>query len=295
MDVDAATVPLEELDRLWDFDDPAGSEQRFLALLPRARQERDGAFLGEVLTQLARAQGLQRRFGEADRTLDEGAAAVRADDERGRVRLLLERGRVANSARREGYGRLQFTEAWERARAVGEDGLAVDAAHMLGIVEPPESAREWNERAMELAQTSPDPRARRWFGSLANNMGWTRHDAGDYDEALSLFQVALEERRRDGTPNQVRIARWCVGRCLRSLGRVEEALAEQQVLAAELDAAGEVDGYVDEEVGECLLALGRGDEAGLYFSRAYAELSGDAGLQATEPERLEHLRSLGTP
>ena len=48
MDVDAATVPLEELDRLWDFDDPAGSEQRFLALLPRARHERDGAFLGEV-------------------------------------------------------------------------------------------------------------------------------------------------------------------------------------------------------------------------------------------------------
>ena len=185
MDVDAATVPLEELDRLWDFDDPAGSEQRFLALLPRARHERDGAFLGEVLTQLARAQGLQRRFGEADRTLDEAASALRPDDERGRVRLLLERGRVANSAGRAGRGAAQFADAWERARAEGEDALAVDAAHMLGIVEPPESAREWNERAMQLARTSPDPRARRWVGSLASNMGWARHEAGDYDQALA--------------------------------------------------------------------------------------------------------------
>ena len=295
MDVDAATVPLEELDRLWDFDDPAGSEQRFLALLPRARHERDGAFLGEVLTQLARAQGLQRRFGEADRTLDEAASALRPDDERGRVRLLLERGRVANSAGRAGRGAAQFADAWERARAAGEDALAVDAAHMLGIVEPPESAWEWNERAMQLARTSPDPRARRWVGSLANNMGWARHEAGDYDQALALFQVALEERRREGTANQVRIARWCVARCLRSLGRVEEALAEQQALAAELEAEGEVDGYVDEELAECLLALGRGDDARAHFSRAYTELSGDAGLQANEPERLERLRSLGTP
>jgi tetratricopeptide (TPR) repeat protein len=293
MDVDAATVPLEELDRLWDFDDPVASEQRFLALLPRARRERDGAFLGEALTQLARAQGLQRRFEEADRTLDEAAAAMRPDDERGNVRLLLERGRVANSSGREGRGAGPFADAWERARAGGEDALAIDAAHMLGIVEPPESAWEWNERAMQLARTSPDPRARRWVGSLANNMGWARHEEGDHDQALSLFQVALEERRREGTANQVRIARWCVARCLRSLGRVEEALAEQQALAAGLEAEGEIDGYVDEELGECLLALGRGDDARAHFSRAYAELSGDAGLRANEPDRLERLRSLG--
>lgn len=295
MDVDAATVPLDELDRLWDFDDPAGSERRFVALVPRARVEHDGARLAELLTQLARAQGLQRRFEDADRTLDEAAATLRPHDDRGRVRLLLERGRVANTAGRDDRGAAQFAEAWERARAAGEDALAVDAAHMLGIVEPPERAWEWNGRAMELARTSPDPSARRWVGSLANNMGWARHEAGDYERALALFEVALEERRRDGTANQVRIARWSAARCLRSLGRVEEALAEQRTLAAELDAAGEVDGYVDEELGECLLALGRGDEARPFFSRAYTELSGDPGLRTNEPERLERLRSLGAP
>ena len=126
-------------------------------------------------------------------------------------------------------------------------------------------------------------------------MGWARHEAGDYDEALSLFQVALEERRREGTANQVRIARWCVARCLRSLGRLEQALAEQQALAAELEAEGDVDGYVDEELGECLLALGRSDEARPYFSHAYAELSGNSEIRANEPERLERLRSLVPP
>jgi hypothetical protein len=95
-------------------------------------------------------------------------------------------------------------------------------------------------------------------------------------------------------PNtRTRIARWCVARCLRSLGCVGEALAEQRALAADLEAAGEVDGYIDEEIGECLLALGRDDEARPFLGRAYAELSGDAGLQADKPERLACLRSPG--
>jgi hypothetical protein len=37
---------------------------------------------------------------------------------------------------------------------------------------------------------------------------------------------------------------------------------------AELDALGETDGYVLEEIAECLLALGRGDEARPLFARA---------------------------
>jgi tetratricopeptide (TPR) repeat protein len=188
---------------------------------------------------------------------------------------------------------MSFLEAWALARVAGEDALAVDAAHMLGIVEPGHEGWAWNQRAMGLARSSPAPGARRWIASLANNMGWARHDAGRYGEALELFRLALDERRREGESRRTRIARWCVARCLRSLDRVEEALTEQRSIAAELEAAGEVDGFVDEEIGACLLALGRVDEARPFLGRAYAELSGDAGLQADEPERLERLRSLG--
>ena len=282
------TVPLSELDALWSFDDPASSERAFGVVAARARVESDGAFLAEALTQLARAQGLQERFDDARRTLDEAESALRRDDGRARIRLLLERGRVANSSGADGRGSASFLEAWELARTAGEDALAVDAAHMLGIVEPPDEAWSWNERAMELAGASSDPGARRWVGSLANNMGWARHEAGRYDDALELFRIALDERHATGSPDQIGIARWCVARCLRSLGRFDEALAEQRALAGELTAARLEDGYVDEEIGECLLALGRDEEARPSFARAAELLAGDP---AVTPERLERLRA----
>jgi tetratricopeptide (TPR) repeat protein len=210
------------------------------------------------------------------------------------VRLLLERGRVQRFEKRDDLGRAAFVEAWELARAANEDSLAVDAAHMLGIVEPPDVAREWNERAMELARTSPDPAARRWVGSLANNMGWAHHERGDDDGAIALFEVARDEWLADGREGRARIARWSVARCLRSRGDVEDALAAQEALLAELDELGETDGYVLEEIGECLLTLGRADDARPFFARAHAELGDDPQLRADEPERLERLRVLGT-
>jgi hypothetical protein len=51
-------VPLDRLDELWDFGDPAASERRFLALGSLAEQEDGGAQLAELLTQVARAPGL---------------------------------------------------------------------------------------------------------------------------------------------------------------------------------------------------------------------------------------------
>ena len=291
--MDPATVPLDELDGLWNFDDPAASERRFRALLPRARTENDGAYLAETLTQLARAQGLQRRFEDAERTLADAERALGPDDGRARVRLLLERGRVQRFEGREGLGRVAFLEAWDLARAVGQDGLAVDAAHMLGLVEPPDEAWRWNERAMELARRSEAPAARRWIGSLANNMGWARHEAGDDTGAIALFEVSRVAFLADGRDDRARVARWSIARCRRARGDVEAALAYQESLLVELEAAGERAGYVFEEIAECLLALGREDEARPHFARAYAELSQDIRLEASHPERLERLRRLG--
>jgi tetratricopeptide (TPR) repeat protein len=283
VDGDPATVPLAELDLVWDFDDPAESERRFAALLPRARDENDGVFLVEALTQLARARGLRRRFDEADATLDAADAALRPDDDRGRIRIALERGRVANTAGRGGRGRSSFLSAWGLARTAGEDALAVDAAHMLGIVESGDEAERWNERAMELASSSPDPNARRWVGSIANNRGWARHEAGDVDGAIALFELARDDWLADGRVGRARVARWSIARCLRSRGHVDEALAAQERLLAELDDAGETDGYVLEEIAECLLALGRRDDARPFFARAHAELAYYPQLLRDEP------------
>ena len=112
-------------------------------------------------------------------------------------------------------------------------GLAVDAAHMLAIVDAPPGEPTWHERALDLADTSPQPAARRWRGSLWNNIGWARFEAGDLDGALAAFETALAARREQAQPKETRIAEWCVARCLRAQGRVTEALAIQERLADE--------------------------------------------------------------
>jgi tetratricopeptide (TPR) repeat protein len=284
---------LPEFDSLWDYDRPAEAEARFRELLPAARESGDKAYLAELLTQIARAQGLQRRFDDAHHTLDEAESLLPADAARPRIRYLLERGRVFNSAGKKDLARPLFLLAWETARAAGEDAYAADAAHMMGIVEPAERQLEWNLKALELAENSSDPQTQRWCGSLYNNIGWTYHDLGQYEDALKMFQRSVAWRESRGERREAQIARWTVARALRSLGRVTEALDMQRALQTELAADGVTDGYVPEEIGECLLLLGQPEEARPYFANAYAQLSKDEWLVANETARLERLKQLG--
>lgn len=279
-------------DELWDYNQPADTEQKFRARLPAA--EADPDYHAQLLTQIARAQGLQRNFEAAHRTLDliepmlADLAAPRA-----RIRYFLERGRVFNSSQYKERASELFQQAYALACSVGEDFYAVDAAHMLGLSEPPDKQLEWSLKALELAEHSADPRTRHWRGSLYNNIGWTYHDQGHYEQALSLFERALAWREAQGQANETRIARWCVGRALRSLNQLEDALAIQRKLLEEHERSASRDGYVFEELAECLLAFGRAAEAAPYFAQAYAELSPDPWLAINEPARLERLKRLG--
>lgn len=283
-----------DFDSLWDFNDAAGSEAKFRDLLPdHGAAEFDSDWHRELLTQIARAKGLQRKFDEARRTLDAVEKQLDKASNRVHVRYLLERGRVLNSSKQPDEAKPLFLAAWTRARAAGEDAFAVDAAHMLGIVETGDAAIEWNRKALELAERSTEPKARKWAGSLHNNLGWSHHGSGDFDEALHHFERALECRVEQGDRNEVLIARWCLARCLRSLGQFGEALAIQEALAEEHANAGTSDGYVFEELAECQLELGNPDGARSDFAKAYAELSQDPWLVDNEPERIDRLRRLG--
>ncbi|MCA9728546.1 MAG: tetratricopeptide repeat protein [Candidatus Eisenbacteria bacterium] len=283
-----------DFDALWDYDHPAETEARFRELLAQSDPTEESYRL-QLETQIARSLGLQQLFSEAHEVLDEVDRAVAtspADLRLVRVRSLLERGRAFNSAGSADQARVPFERAWDLAREIGADGYAVDAAHMMAIVETGEDAVPWFERGVALAEASTDSTARRWLGPLYNNLGWTFHDAGDYDRALVVFERSLAWREARKDTVETRIAKWCVGRCLRSLGRLDEALSLQRALSRELEAAGAEDGYVDEELGECLLALGRPAEAAPRFARAYVLLSQDLWLVRDEPARLARLREL---
>lgn len=234
----------------WDFAQPALSERRFREQAADA----EGADAEEWLTQVARALGLQRRFEEAHTVLDGLAADVPVVA----ARLDLERGRLLRSSGDEPAARPHFESAAVRARAAGAEALEVDALHMVALVAAPEEQVDLTRAALDVARAARDPRARDWDASLLNNLGMAHVEAGDHAAALAAFEEALEARVRIGDDARTRVARWMVGWTLRLLGRTEEALAVQQALRSELDAAGEHDPHVDEE----LALLGAGQPAG---------------------------------
>ncbi len=288
-----AAMPAD-LDALLDFGDPAGSEAAYRALLPAAEAEGADAALC-LWTRIARTQGLQGRFDDARATLDrtQAAAATAADPPAGAevfVRLSLERGRMLNSGGDPARSAPLFEDALARADAAGLSGLAVDAMHMLGIVLPPDDALDWNLKAIARAEASDDPAARRWLGALYNNTGWTFMDRGEAARALPLFEKGVAWREQAGAPGPLRIARWTVARAWRELGRCEEALPVLEALQVEWEAAGSPDGYVFEELGECLWALDRKEEARPHLATAWRLLSDDAWLVEHEAERLQSLR-----
>jgi tetratricopeptide (TPR) repeat protein len=289
--LDGVTGP-DAFHELWDHHAPDESERRLRDRLAEVEAGDDADLHAQLLTQIARAEGLQRRFDEAHATLDAVEGMLTDDTPVARARCFLERGRVLNSSGEPDRSRPLFRAAWKASREAAAEYHAIDAAHMLGIVEPPEEARRWNERALEMAERATDPRSRHWIGSVANNIGWALHGAGDFAGALAMFERARAGREEEGAAGGIRVARWCIARCLRSLGRLDDALARQQALAAENEAAGQADGYVDEELGECLLALGRAAEACPHFARAHERLSADAWLAENDAPRLARIRSL---
>ena len=283
---------LPDFDALWDYDHPDQSEARFCEILLQFPED-DPAFL-ELLTQIARAQGLQRKFDHAHQTLDQVERRLGEVSSRPKIRYLLERGRVFNFSGKPEHAGPLFEQAVDLAKQLQEDFYAVDALHMLAIVASPEHSLVLNQEAIQMAESSPQEKARNWLGSLYNNTGWSYHDMGNYTAALEIFEKAEAWQRSKGRISQTRIATWSVARTLRSLGRVEEALSKQMALQKEFDSSGEEsDGYVLEEIGECLLLLNRAEEARPYFHKAYELLSQDLWLAETEPERLARLKELG--
>jgi len=280
-----------DFDSLWDYSNPHQTETRFREILLQVPED-NLAYL-ELLTQIARAQGLQQKYDRAHQTLDQVERRLGKYASRARVRYLLERGRVLNSSGHAEEARPFFQQALNMATELTEDFYMVDAIHMLAIVAPHGSSLYLNLRAIRMAEASSQTKARNWLGSLYNNTGWSYHDMGEYQSALKMFEKAEAARREQGRGPEIRIARWCVARALRSLNRIEEALADQMDLHAEFEAEGEDDGYVYEEIGECLLALNRGEEARPYFDMAHKLLSQDTWLAEKEPERLSRLKELG--
>jgi tetratricopeptide (TPR) repeat protein len=258
---------------LWNYDDPAASELRFRELIKSASAD-DAAILE---TQIARTFGLRRRFDEARALLSRLEPRLPTLSSEARVRYHLEYGRtlvspVHNNSEKtpeaQAAARSAYLTAYDIARQSKLDYLAIDALHMLPLVDTDnESSMKWIKLALDTAVQSAQPESKKWESMLRHNHGYYLHTHRRYEEALAVFQANIPITEAGGNATKLRIAHWMVGWTLRSLGRLDEALSIQLRLEQENAQGSTPDQYVFEELTHLYKA--KGD---VIKAKRYAEL-----------------------
>ena len=262
-----------DLASLWDFGKPDESERRFRQALEQATG--DDALI--LQTQIARAHGLRKDFEGARAILAQIAPEIAAAGPEVKVRHELELGRTYASATHaqeqqtpetKALARRSYEAALELARGAGLDDLAIDAIHMLAFVDTaPEDQLKWAQVALAVVERSEQPAAKRWEASIRNNLGYALHQLGRFEDALAQFEQAIIIRERGTNVEATRVAHWMLAWTLRSLKRIDEALAIQRRLEAENDASGTPDAYVFEELEALYTAKGDVARAQHYAGR----------------------------
>lgn len=267
-----------DISALWDFNKPELSEERFRSALSKASA--DDALL--LQTQIARTHGIRRNFSRAQQILSEIEPQIHNASDETKVRYFLELGRTYSSAThppesqtpeiRE-LARSAYMRAYELAQSGELDSLAIDALHMMTFVDTePDEQVKWNRKAMALMQSSSQPDAKKWEGSLHNNTGYALHLLGRYEDALLEFKLALAAYERGGNPQSIRIAHWMIAWTLRALGQLNEAIEIQLRLEREWDKSGEPDPNVFEELELLYQALSNDEKAEFYAARRKAAM-----------------------
>ncbi len=278
----------DRLRPLWDFDDLDASDARLRAQLAL---ETTDAGRSEVLTQLARVEGLRGDFNAGERLIVQADATAGASQV-ARARIDLEHGRLRRSSGNVEAALPLFESAFAIALDAAELFIAVDAAHMAALAAQDRTGFvAWTKRGIEIAEANED--AGYWLGPLLNNLGWEYYEAGEYGDALDAFEQTLDAREQDpGNRAAIEIGRYAVGKTLRALGRSEEAvpLLEQAVAWAESDGAP--DGWFHEELAEEYAALGREREAREQALLALPLLLDAVPSLAEDTDRVTRLRLL---
>jgi tetratricopeptide (TPR) repeat protein len=280
----------DRLRPLWDFGDLDASEERLRAQLAKEPTDEGRA---EVLTQLARVEGLRGDF-EAGKRLVSEAKSVGGDSTLAAVRIDLERGRILRSSGdREGALPL-FEAAFAKAVDAQLAWLAADAAHMAALAAPDrEGFAEWTQRGIARAEEHED--ASYWAGPLLNNLGWDHYEAEEYELALDSFERALRARQRDPENRDgVELAQYAVGKALRALGRSGEAIPLLEEAVASATERGAPDGWYHEELAEQYAAVGRHADAAAQASLAQPLLLEADPSLAEDDERRARLEALAS-
>jgi tetratricopeptide (TPR) repeat protein len=287
---------LENFDDLFTGD-PVDIERNLTDLLAEARALENNSIYLQILSQIALAQAMQQKFEQAHKTLDEAEQDLQEADTIAYARILLERGRVYHQSGDIKNALPLFKQSYELSKSSGLDFHAINAAHMVAIVEEKVGDKiHWNRVALSLAENTTITKAGDWIGVLYNNLAQNYIESHDYSSALEAFEKCKKYAEIKGGPIVTRGAKWGIARSYRSLGRLDEALiiqttllseyeeiAHQKLLPIEIIYVGR--GVVYEE-----LALIHHEYMKHYAMLAYQDLSKDPWCNKLIPDRIEQMK-----
>lgn len=305
------SIQIENFDELF-FGEPAEIESRLTPLVLEAEVRENRSLQAQILSQLALAQAMQKKFELAHNTLNRADALIPVGDLLSSARVILERGRVYHQAGDSATALSFFQQSYEQALRGEHTAHTINAAHMIAIVvNDPEEKIHWNQLALKLAQASSESKARSWIGPLYNNLARSQIDALDFHGALDSYTAcqAIAEERNEALI--VRGAIWGRAVAHRKLGEHEIARRLQMDLLQEYTGVSQ-----SGELPEALLTLARGmvyaelveldclladlDPQAAVSAReharlAYEDLHANEWFQRLEPEQLERLRRMAEP
>ncbi|MFD0739549.1 tetratricopeptide repeat protein [Lysobacter koreensis] len=270
----AAPVLAVDILSLWDFSNPALSEQRFRSALGTANGD-------EVLilqTQIARTYVFRKDFQKSRQILRSIEPQIRSAGAEAQVRYWLELGRTyashqhppeSQTPESKSNARMAVEKALTISREARLDGLAIDAIHMLAFVDTdPADQVKWGQQALSLVEASNQPEAKQWEASVRSNLGEALYDLGRYEEALGHFRRAVILREQGANPRATRDANWHVARALRMQKHFDQAFAIQLRLERESEAMSDPRHYIFEELALLYQANGCQERARHYLARA---------------------------
>jgi tetratricopeptide (TPR) repeat protein len=266
-----------DIDGFWNFDNLPQTESRIQMMLPSEGPWK--AEQVEALTQLAHAQVLQNKMPEAKATLIQAQQLIAllepAERIRPEIRWLLEQGRVFCLSMTPSKAIECFGQAWTLANKNNLTFFAIESALMLAITQPLKSRQQWLEMALDLAEKATSEQCKLWLAQLYLMQGWHYFDVHRFDKALEFFEKSVARPRFPGDNQKVVVSKWSAARAIRALGRFDEAMAIQNSLLNELTEKGQENGHVYLEIGECMQAQQKHEEAKAFFEKAYKLLSAD--------------------